>query len=1016
MDGLSILEALKHVAPEKANKWQAWADKLATQDIETVADLKALKDADYEKLTQVCTPLLSSTIIILRETEVRPQEATAAPVAVADDRDRNIESLSAQLEDMKALLAVKDRDMEEMAVIFDEMNGEKERASATVAECKVELESLRAQLSVAQSEALAKGKPGEDSWMDGDIVEPLPHSTSRTEIDKGREYRAVRSRQRHTSDALREASNWFQQDLEMSKKDFQLEQMEGSLAKMEMELQATKAKCAKLQSRLNMLEETNSELVRAKAMAAKEIALLTKECANLQKQSGQATEAKTDSSSNLDALRESQVTFNLNLRQRTQLIEGLITGEDSYAAELKAFVQCVSNPALLPKSRKELTPLCNCLQSLSAIQQSLRLRLQEAKDKGGEKGFLACVETIVVQCDTYYHQYIGLLSGVKASGLYEDLTRAVQSVTRAHLEFPLGRTAYYAATMLELKEMTNPMHAAIELVSAAHTFCQQRAATLQKTQATSQQSAGLLLLQSKIHNIPDGFELVKAARVLQEETLLYLLLSSDCREVRPPPPHPATTKDIESVRVFLFNDNLLITTFNYKYRYRLELHDSQLTKQGDLTLVLKPELLASDDIKEIQEETTGVTTLQCQSTAERDLWASKIRTAIEARKKELGQKLISKSTRQSGTVGGHEEDVRVFLRVRPFVMDIEKSVGEICLSIDGHIARLDQKSLDEWREDRVGYFERIFGPESTQADVYAEVGRPVAESAINGVNCAVLCYGNTGAGKTYTMLGTATKSGLLPRTITAILAPKPNHSVAVTMGYVQVYNGRVDDLSVDGREIVKDKAGRYSGIHFGNILNSKQAMMVLLKGNELRATRSHDMNGQSSRSHAICILRVKTVSKLEGKKTSECTIQLVDLAGSENTVSTGVSGEGVKEAIEINKSLISLGRVINALNENTKRTKGKQIPVPFRESPLTVILRDVLEGEFLCHVVLNCSSSPALEQARQTAKTFAFAEGLRKLAGHKRETKDARDAKSPRAEQTPRRARSSIVLPKTFLR
>ena len=181
MDGsLSILDALKLVAPEKTLKWQGWADKLATQDIETVADLKALQAADYEKLTQTCTPLLSSTIIIIRSCQ--PEEK-AESLAVSD---RDMESLTAQLEDLRAQLAVKDRDMEEMAVIFDEMNGEKERASTTATQCKLELESLRAQLSVAQSEVLAQQQHKE--MPENEPVFALAPSS--TELDKGKIGRA----------------------------------------------------------------------------------------------------------------------------------------------------------------------------------------------------------------------------------------------------------------------------------------------------------------------------------------------------------------------------------------------------------------------------------------------------------------------------------------------------------------------------------------------------------------------------------------------------------------------------------------------------------------------------------------------------------------------------------------------------------------------------------------------------------------------------------------------------------
>ena len=157
------------------------------------------------------------------------------------------------------------------------------------------------------------------------------------------------------------------------------------------------------------------------------------------------------------------------------------------------------------------------------------------------------------------------------------------------------------------------------------------------------------------------------------------------------------------------------------------------------------------------------------------------------------------------------------------------------------------------------------------------------------------------------------------------------------------------------------------------VRSASEAVSILLKGNNVRTTRKHSMNELSSRSHAILILEIS-----RGSVRSSCYI--VDLAGSENASVTGVAGKGMLEAREINKSLISLARVMNAINENQKRTKGKQVPVPFRESPLTMVLKDVLVGDFISAVLLNVSCSSALQQARLTAKTMAFGDSVMNMA------------------------------------
>ena len=205
-------------------------------------------------------------------------------------------------------------------------------------------------------------------------------------------------------------------------------------------------------------------------------------------------------------------------------------------------------------------------------------------------------------------------------------------------------------------------------------------------------------------------------------------------------------------------------------------------------------------------------------------------------------------------------------------------------------------------------------------------------------------------------------------------------SLSVTVSYIQVYNGKIQDLCC-GKELpeLKLKHGKLASMARIAVRSAAEAMSVVLKGNKVRAVRAHAMNSVSSRSHTVMIAEVTRT--VDGGKPATTAMWLVDLAGSESAAVTGVAGEGMQEAREINKSLISLARVLNALNENKKRSKGKQVPVPFRESPLTLLLNDVLAGErFVCSVILNVSVSSALEQARQTAKTMAFGDSVVAMA------------------------------------
>lgn len=215
------------------------------------------------------------------------------------------------------------------------------------------------------------------------------------------------------------------------------------------------------------------------------------------------------------------------------------------------------------------------------------------------------------------------------------------------------------------------------------------------------------------------------------------------------------------------------------------------------------------------------------------------------------------------------------------------------------------------------------------------------------------------------------------------------HKHSITVSYVQVYNDTIQDLqgkkvggklpTIDIRTNKKKVHRLSSKVIEKKIKTAHDALVVLAKGNKKRATRKHNMNEVSSRSHAIFIMNM-SVQKSSNSRTISSQAYLVDLAGSENTSRTGVKGAGLREAKFVNKSLISLGRVVNALNENRRRTKGKKVAVPFRESKLTQILNEPLTKNFLCTVILNISCSPSLGQAAETAKTMTFGEAAKKLS------------------------------------
>lgn len=330
------------------------------------------------------------------------------------------------------------------------------------------------------------------------------------------------------------------------------------------------------------------------------------------------------------------------------------------------------------------------------------------------------------------------------------------------------------------------------------------------------------------------------------------------------------------------------------------------------------------------------------------------------------------------------------MRIRPFVTKEEKDLGEVCLKIEGKFAILDQGSIKVSRPDRVAKYDEIFLPDDNQEDVFRVVGAEALGALSVGYSIAVLAYGATGAGKTYTMFGEGNDDhiGIVPRLLKGIYrlfsTSGEYKSSKIEVSYIQVYNDQVQDLCghhslppLSIKNAGKNKFG-IQGMKKITVKSVEEALNVIDKGNKIRTTRSHRMNESSSRSHAVFMVSI-TAQRVLQKKPITVYAHLVDLAGSENVQHTGVKGKMLEEAKSINKSLISLGRLIHAINENKRRTKGRQIPAPFRESKLNQILSKVLSGDCLVSLVLNTSQSPALGQAQLIGQVMAFGEGAKKL-------------------------------------
>lgn len=273
---------------------------------------------------------------------------------------------------------------------------------------------------------------------------------------------------------------------------------------------------------------------------------------------------------------------------------------------------------------------------------------------------------------------------------------------------------------------------------------------------------------------------------------------------------------------------------------------------------------------------------------------------------------------------------------------------------------------------------------ASQEQVYNEIGAEMLDHAIQGYNVCIFAYGQTGAGKSYTMMGTKEEQGIIPRMCDKLferletLNEDPNYDYTVEVSYLEIYFERVRDLlNPQNKKPLKVREHRALGPYVEDltklvVTNYKDIKDLIDLGNKSRTTAATRMNETSSRSHAVFTLmltqrRYDPGLNRKGEKVSK--ISLVDLAGSERADSTGAEGLRLKEGATINKSLTTLGKVISALEVNTKKKSNQHIP--YRESVLTWLLKENLGGN--SKTAMIAAISPADINYDETLSTLNYA-------------------------------------------
>ncbi|XP_044510495.1 kinesin-like protein KIN-7N isoform X2 [Mangifera indica] len=328
------------------------------------------------------------------------------------------------------------------------------------------------------------------------------------------------------------------------------------------------------------------------------------------------------------------------------------------------------------------------------------------------------------------------------------------------------------------------------------------------------------------------------------------------------------------------------------------------------------------------------------------------------------------------------EKICVAVRVRP-------SVSEE--AFHGTLWKVEDNRVSLHRQDGtpisgLSYaFDHVFDETCSNDRVYDLLTKDIIHATIQGFNGTVFAYGQTSSGKTFTMNGSPTNPGVIPLAVKDIfekIQMISDREFLIRVSYMEIYNEEINDLfAVENQKLqIHESLERgifVSGLREEIVNNADQVLKFIESGEVNRHFGETNMNVRSSRSHTI----FRMVIESKGRDTHDSStdairvsvLNLVDLAGSERIAKTGADGVRLKEGKHINKSLMTLGNVINKLSDGAKQ-RGH---IPYRDSKLTRILQPALGGNAKTSII--CTIAPEEIHIEETKGTLQFASRAKRI-------------------------------------
>ncbi|XP_067885112.1 uncharacterized protein si:dkey-96l17.6 [Heterodontus francisci] len=335
--------------------------------------------------------------------------------------------------------------------------------------------------------------------------------------------------------------------------------------------------------------------------------------------------------------------------------------------------------------------------------------------------------------------------------------------------------------------------------------------------------------------------------------------------------------------------------------------------------------------------------------------------------------------------------IRVFCRIRPLSKS-EQAHGSQCIIHSPDEYTVTIKSNRGAKEFQ---FDQVFNCSTSQEEIFRDTNRLI-QSAVDGYNVCIFAYGQTGSGKTFTMIGEKERAnpGIIPRAFKGIFQIIDENQTKFTfkiLAYMlELYNEQLLDLFINPcesfntkLEIRKDKKGfvYVQGAEIKEVISAEMLCALFEQGCTNRHTIATKMNTESSRSHLIVGVTIKSTNLTNGTVTYG-KLSLVDLAGSERASKTGAADEQLKEANSINKALSSLGDVISALSV-------EQSFIPYRNNKLTLLMQDSLGGNSKTLMFVNIS--PADCNAEESISSLIYASRVKLITNNAQKNSETKE-------------------------